>query len=116
MGRILPAIAVVVAVLVPAGAAVAGEEYRECRRITRQISHYEDVVDLARERDNELWEKATIDHMQRLADRRRRLCPEMVAETEKSQARKIMDDSAEFLKAAGKIALQVFTFGAYPGM
>ncbi|MGH0036700.1 MAG: hypothetical protein ACQGVK_16880 [Myxococcota bacterium] len=102
--------------LVPASAAVAEEHYRECKKITRQMTHYEGVVEMARERDNALWENATLDHIQRLADRRRRLCPEMVTELEKSKARKVMEDSAEVLKSAGKVALRVFTFGAYPGL
>jgi hypothetical protein len=40
----------------------------------------------------------------------------MVAEMDKSKARKVMEDSAELMKAAGEVALRVFTFGAYPGM
>lgn len=116
MGRILAVTLAAALLLASATAATATEHHRECRKITRQMSHFEDVVDMARERDNPLWEKATIDHLQRLADRRRRLCPQMVAEMEKSKARKVMEDSAEFFKEAGKVALRVFTFGSYPGM
>jgi hypothetical protein len=117
MGRIIAVMLIAPVVLASASVAVAGgEHYRECRKITKQMAHFEDVVDMAQERDNELWERATVDHLQRLADRRRRLCPQMVAEMDKSKARKVMEDSAELMKAAGEVALRVFTFGAYPGM
>ncbi len=115
MGRIVVIAAVSLAVLAPGLATAAEPHYRECRKITRQMEHYEDVVNMALDRDNKLWANATVQHIQRLADRRRRLCPKMVAELEKSMARKIMDDSAEMMKAAGRVALRVFTFGAYPG-
>jgi hypothetical protein len=114
MGRIFTAMGLAAALLLAAATAGAEEHYRECRRISRQMVHFEGVAEMARDRDNELWEKATLDHIQRLGDRRRRLCPEMVAEMEKSRARKVMENSAEFLKSAGKVALRVFTFGAYP--
>ena len=47
----------------------------ECRVLARQIAHFEDVLEMARERDNELWEKGTAQHIARLEARRDRLCP-----------------------------------------
>jgi hypothetical protein len=40
---------------------------RECNRLTSQIARYEGDVELARERGNELWEKATRDQIERLS-------------------------------------------------
>ena len=50
--------------------------HRDCRRLTRQIAHYADVADMARARDNEVWEEHTIDHIGRLSERRAKLCPQ----------------------------------------
>ena len=44
------------------------------------------VVEMAEERDNELWENATKDHIERLEDRKERLCPHL---TEPSTAAKV---------------------------
>ena len=48
----------------------------ECLKLTNQIARYERDVQWARERDNDLWEQATLDHLSRLEGRRERLCPQ----------------------------------------
>ena len=62
----------------PAVALAKPVAYRgECRKLTNQIARYERDVEWAKERDNELWENATLAHIERLTDRRDRLCPEL---------------------------------------
>lgn len=87
----------------PPGAA-EGAYAGECRRMTRQIAHYAQVVDLARERDNELWEEATLQHIGRLTARRQHLCPEYADTAAGEQLVKL-------LRLAGKVALKMFTMG-----
>ena len=91
---------------VPAHPPGAGEgAYRgECRRMTRQIAHYANVVDLARERGNERWEEATLQHIGRLTERRQYLCP-------KYADNKAGEELIKLLRLAGKVALKMFTMG-----
>lgn len=67
--------------LAPGFAAAEGKrEYtnkQQCRRMTKQISHYEGtVLAMAKDRGNALWEQATRDQINRLKDRRADRCPE----------------------------------------
>jgi hypothetical protein len=78
--------------------------HTECQRLTRQIAHFADVADLARERHNELWENATLDHISRLSERRWELCPEYHGMSYGEQLRQL-------LKLAAKIALKLYTMG-----
>jgi hypothetical protein len=48
----------------------------ECRRLTRQIEHYEGVAKMARERGNALWERETRRHVAELRARRIERCPQ----------------------------------------
>ena len=48
----------------------------QCRKLTNQIARYERDVQWARERDNDLWEQSTLDHLTRHESRREKLCPE----------------------------------------
>jgi hypothetical protein len=70
------------AMAIPASASkplLAGEtgNYRgECRKLTKQIDHYErSVLPLAISRGNPKWERATKDQIGRLWHRRADLCP-----------------------------------------
>lgn len=111
MRRLVP-IAVALALAAPAGTAGAGDvavseptvSRGECRRMTRQIAHYADVADRARERGNELWEENTIQHIARLSERRARLCPEY-------RPRPAGEQLAKMLRDAAKIAAKLFTMG-----
>ena len=49
-----------------------------CSRLTRQVSHFQDVADRARERDDELWLASTAAHIERLRDRRRGCVPNTI--------------------------------------
>jgi len=77
---------------------------RECKRLTRQIAHYADVADLARSRDNDLWEQSTMEHISRLSDRRAKLCPQYAK-------RPAGEELVKFLKNAAKIAATLFAWG-----
>ena len=54
------------------------ERGRSCRVLRKQIWHFEDVVKLAQDRDDELWEQETRRHIERLRARQLRLCPKDV--------------------------------------
>ncbi len=78
--------------------------YGECRRMTRQIAHYAEVADRARDRDNELWEEATLQQIGRLTERRARLCPEYA----KKDAG---EEVVKALRTAARIAAKLFLMG-----
>jgi len=89
----------------PAFGQAAKRPRRECVKLSQQIARYADDVERARQRDNELWEKATLDHIDRLAARRGELCPEYAQDD-------TMKRVAELLGAAAKLAAKYFTMGA----
>jgi len=89
------------------------EGANSCRRLTRQIDRYETVVDEARARGDDLWERNTRDHVRRLRNKHAERCPEYA----QSMAAAIVAESARemsrFFKTAAKAAVTYFTFGAY---
>lgn len=103
-------LALAAAILLP-GLATAEPHYRECRRITKQIAHFEDVVAMAQDRDDELWEDATEMHIERLTERRHRLCPERYPKI--NVAARAAQRTKEFMKLAADVAIKYFTFGAF---
>jgi hypothetical protein len=72
----------------------------QCRRMTRQIARFEGDARMARDRDNELWEKASEDQVLRLETRRARLCPEYAKSDNAAK------QFALFLAEAAKTAAQ----------
>ncbi len=96
----LPIVVLVLATLLPAVASARTSP--ECRRYTRQIEHFEGVAQMARERDNELWEQETQRHIARLEARRVERCPEF----RKPPSR--MAQTAEMLRKASKVAAKWF--------
>ena len=96
------------AVLLGAPAAAQPQPYRgECRRLTKQIARYVGDVERAQERGNELWEHATLQHIDRLASRRASLCPQY-AQNRNDPLRRL----GRMLGAAASLAAKYFTFGA----
>ncbi len=71
----------------------------ECRVLARQIAHFEGVLELARDRDDALWEKGTERHIARLEARRDRLCPKP-----EGGAARFARSLGRFLQAAGSAA------------
>ena len=103
--------------LADSGTVEAGQRglYRgECRRLTRQLEHFEGtILPMAIQRGNRGWEDATNAHIDRLWNRRADLCPEYGAE--RSMLQKAADRTRKFNKmmsAAGRAALAFFTGGA----
>lgn len=97
----------------------AGERGRyraECRKLTKQINHYEGtILPMAIERGNRPWENATNDHIERLWHRRADLCPAYGAE--RTLMAKAADEARrfnQFLAAAGRAAAQYFSGGLMP--
>jgi len=88
---------------VPPG--MVGRHNGECKRITRQIAHYAEVADRARERGDDSWEQGTLDHIVQLSTRRAQLCPTLYAQ------KPIGQELAKILKGAAKIAFKLFTMG-----
>ena len=79
---------------------------RSCPTLRRQIAHFHDVLELAKQRDDELWERGTRDHIERLEARQRGLCPQDVAPG-------LGERLAALALNAGRIALTAFTMGAF---
>jgi hypothetical protein len=88
---------------VPPG--MVGRHNGECKRITRQIQHYAEVADRAKERGDPNWEQGTLDHIAELSTRRAQLCPTLYAQ------KPIGQELAKILKGAAKIAMKLFTMG-----
>jgi len=95
------------------GAAQAGRYNGQCGKLTRQISHYQDVSDMARERNDELWLASTAAHIERLRDRRSRLCPEYDRLVARVRTEEFWRDTYALTIAGAKTAMRYFTFGMY---
>ncbi len=78
---------------------------RECRRIARQMIHFAQVQEMARERGNALWAASTGKHLAQLEARWDAGCDR----TDEAWAAVF----ARALKAAGSAALRYFTFGGW---
>lgn len=95
-------------------ASESGRYRGECRRLTKQITHFEEtVLPMAIDRGNRGWEQATNDQIERLWHRRADLCPEYGAQ--RTFMQKAADQSRRFNKfmaTAGRAALAFFTGGA----
>lgn len=95
-------------------ASESGRYRGECRRLTKQITHFEEtVLPMAIDRGNRGWEQATNRQIERLWNRRADLCSEYGAE--RTFLRKAADQTRrfnEFVASAGRAALAFFTGGA----
>jgi hypothetical protein len=100
-------------VLTAAPALAVPSHQAECRRITRQLVRYVQVAEMADERGDGMWRQSTLNHIDHLKERRVRLCPEW---QEPNWALIYAKAAAEMAVKAGKVALQVLTFGTYPGI
>ena len=86
---------------------------RECNRLTSQIERYEGDVELAKERDNELWEDATKAQIARLSERRINRCPEYANEGAAAKAAEAWRKFGQMMTTAAQVAAKYFTMGAY---
>ena len=124
--RCFTALVLVVATWTLASVAIASSpeagakgKYRaECRRLTKQINHFEGtILPMAIERGNRGWENATNAQVERLWHRRADLCPAYGAE--RTMMAKAADDARKFKKllaAAGRAAATYFTGGLSGGI
>ena len=82
----------------------------ECRRMTRQIEHFEDVAGMAAQRGDEMWWDGTVQHIKQLAERRLRLCPEYA---EPNYAKIYAEWAMWMARRAADAFITYTTFGAY---
>lgn len=82
----------------------------ECRRLTRQIAHFEGVAEMAGDRRDELWLGATQDHIRRLEDERIDLCPEYKRPNPLIRFGK---GTQKWIKRAARVATAYFTGGLF---
>lgn len=99
-------IAIIVTLIALPASAKREPRRRECHRLTSQIARYEGDVERARERGNELWERATLQQIERLSERRESRCPQYVKDNG-AALRKM----GRFLGTAAALAAQYFTMG-----
>ena len=78
---------------------------RECRRIARQMVHYEQVQEMAKDRGNALWAASTGQHLDQLEARWDAGC-DMTDEAWAAVFQRA-------LKTAGRAAIRYFTFGSW---
>ena len=81
----------------------------QCARLHKQIAHFEDMVERAEERGNDVWIEGMQQHVDQLRDEQRSLCPDDAAD---SAAKEAFLAFMNLLKVAGQAALTYFTFGA----
>lgn len=99
-------------------AGASGRYRGQCRRLTKQIEHFEyTILPMAERRGNRAWAKATEDQVERLWHRRADLCPAYGAERTlmaraADQARKFN----KFVASAARAAAAFFTGGVAGGM
>lgn len=108
--RLLAAAFVALACLLASGTAEAALNSSKCRRLTRQINQYEGVAEMAAARGDKLWFQGTMNHIQRLSDRRIRMCPQFDQPT---QAERMAQWLKEIAHVAAKGFIRYMTFGIY---
>ena len=104
----LVVIVIISCLLGPPAFAKSEPRRRECHRLTSQITRYEGDVELARERGNELWENATLEHIERLSQRRASRCSQYVEDNGAA-----VRQFGRMLGKAAKLAARYFTMGAF---
>jgi hypothetical protein len=110
----LVAIVILVSLMGPPALAKPEPRRRECHRLNSQIARYQGDVERARERGNELWENATLQHIERLSERRARRCPQYAeAENAAKRAAMQMREFGRMLGTAAKLAAEYFTSGGF---
>jgi hypothetical protein len=105
---------VAAALVALAPSAARGDEFHgnECRRTEKQIAHYENVLVLAQDRGNDLWEDATRAHLDRLQTRFEQRCPEQAkADSIARAAARAAEETRQLIKLAAQAAITYFTGG-----
>lgn len=114
------AVLILLAVLMMPALGYAGGEKKlsrrqDCWRMTKQIAHFEEnVLEMARDRNDALWEESTSNHISRLKNRRADRCPEYGEERKVlARAKKQAEQMKRLMVAAAKGAAKYFSGGLY---
>lgn len=85
----------------------------DCRRMTKQIDHYEDVIlAMAKRRGDKAWEASMEAHLSMLKNRRADRCPEYNEQRRLLvRAKQQADQMKRMVAAAGRAAAKYFTGG-----
>ncbi|MBW2240892.1 MAG: hypothetical protein JRH01_02815 [Deltaproteobacteria bacterium] len=78
---------------------------RECVKLTQQISRYQRDAGWARDRENVLWETASLNQIERLATRRAKRCPEF------HEQESLIGRLAALALKAGELAARYYLMG-----
>lgn len=81
----------------------------QCRQITRQIETHSHSVAMAKQRGNDMWARATQAQIERLDQRRMKLCPDLYSPSARAQA---LAEMKRLAKMAAQAALSFLTMGA----
>ena len=110
---LLMTILIVVSSTAFAGTPIYRGNRGDCRRMTKQINHYEHtVLVMAKARHDRHWEAATNNQLDRLKNRRADRCPDYRRQRSMLIAAKAQADRAKAIVAAGaKAAAKYFSGG-----
>lgn len=118
--RVWMAVCVLATLLIPVVAAAedgprAYTNRQACRRMTKQIHHFEKtVLVMAQERGNDLWEQSTQSQIDRLKHQRADKCPEYHKQrTVLARAKEQAEQMKRMMAAAAKGAAKYFSGGAF---
>jgi hypothetical protein len=108
------ALALALALSVPAATAATppeagGGSPAHCARLSRQIHHFEGMVERAEELGSAMWAERTQQHVDFLREQQKERCPD---DAEDPSAKAAFLAFLNLLKIAGQAALSYFTFGA----
>lgn len=81
----------------------------QCRQLTKQIETHSHTVARAQVRGNAMWARATQAHINRLDQRRMKLCPDLYSLSARAQA---LEKMKQYTKMAAQAAVRFFTMGA----
>lgn len=81
----------------------------QCRQLTKQIENHEQSVVMAQRRGNALWARATLAQINRLDQRRIKLCPDLYSPSARAMA---LEEMKRLAKLAASAAVSFFTMGA----
>lgn len=82
------------------------DEGNRCRRYVKQIARFEGELEIAKERKNEVWQKVTEDHLERLKARKEVHCPV-------PKGPSLLAETIRMLGVAAKVAAKMYTWGAF---
>ena len=80
----------------------------QCRQLTKQIETHSHTVARAQSRGNAMWAGATQAHINRLDQRRMKLCPDLYSPSARAQA---LEKMKQLAKMAAQAAVSFFTLG-----